>query len=62
MSKPDGYTVVTSSNQYVGAWTDRDTAELVIRRSPSVKGEKVVPFYLETNPAVLKNINIATQE
>lgn len=40
----DGYAVVTSDGAYVGIWRERDLAEKIVNRSPSAKGETIVPM------------------
>lgn len=48
-NSPDGYAVVMSTGHFVGIWRDRATAELVIKRSPSAKGERIRPMkFVET--------------
>jgi hypothetical protein len=42
--KPDGFAVVAADGAFVGIWRDRDSAERIVNRSPSAKGERVRPM------------------
>jgi hypothetical protein len=37
-----GFAVVTSDNYFVGIWKSRESAEKMLNRSPSAKGERIV--------------------
>jgi len=47
---PDGYAVVMPDGGFVGIWRDRESAEKVLNRSPSAKGERIVPMVFAAEP------------
>jgi hypothetical protein len=47
---PNGFAVLTADGHFVGIWLSRETAEKVVNRSPSAKGERIVE-YMPVPPA-----------
>lgn len=41
---PLGYAVVTADNHFVGIYRNRESAEKVLARSPTAKGERIVEY------------------
>jgi hypothetical protein len=48
--EPDGYAVVQTDGNFVGAWKSKDLADKIVNRSPSVKGEAVRAIYFAAPP------------
>lgn len=50
IDQPDGYAVVQADGAFVGAWRDRASAELVLNRSQTAKGERIVGITVHELP------------
>jgi hypothetical protein len=44
MTDPNGFVVLTTEDNFVGIWRAHETAERVLNRSPSAKGERIVEY------------------
>lgn len=43
-ARADGYAVVLPDGHFVGIWRTEEAAKLIVNRSPSAKGERIVPM------------------
>jgi predicted HAD superfamily Cof-like phosphohydrolase len=54
--KPDGYAVVTADGMFVGIWKDEESAKLIVNRSPTAKGERIVPMYFSAGMRLMEQV------